>query len=160
MQECKHPPLPPKNPHHSLTQNNVNSDQINYLWLIIAVTVREMFTLLVLVIQPNISHVPSHTLYSKLRHAVVNEEDLELCSFNLQLLWEPNGCFSEWHHINSAFDLFHHTFPNFGISAVRSLIYEEIDHSRLREVTSFCLWELHAMCEAQVKPNPFLKAPF
>lgn len=39
-----------------------------------------MFTLLVLVIQPNISHVPSHTLYSKLRHAVVNEEDLELCS--------------------------------------------------------------------------------
>lgn len=45
-----------------------------------------MFTLLVLVLQPNISHVPSHTLYSKLRHAVVSEEDLELCSFNLQLL--------------------------------------------------------------------------
>lgn len=79
---------------------------------------------------------------------------------DFQLLWEPKGCSSEWHHINSAFDLFYHPFLNFGISAVRSLINKEIgnqlvDYSRLREVTSIVS---ENNMQKKPKPKTFLGA--
>lgn len=87
-------------------------------------------------------------------------------SLNLQLLWELKGGSSEWHHIDSASDLFYHSFLNFGVTAVKSLNnkeieYQLIDYSRLREVILFNYMQKKGGGEGrsnQTKPNPFLEA--
>lgn len=85
---------------------------------------------------------------------------------NLQLLWELKGGSSEWHHIDSASDLFHHSFLNFGVTAVKSLNNKEIEYQLIIIPGSgklFCSTTCKKKGEGgerlnQTKPNSFLEA--
>lgn len=83
---------------------------------------------------------------------------------NLQLLWELKGGSSEWHHIDSASDLFHHSFLNFGVTAVKSLNnkeieYQLIDYSRLREVILFNYMQKKRGRGGEIKSNQTKPVP-